>query len=383
MDESKNCFSPIYEMASESAVNGRRHIKLILHEIHEDASHFQLNGLSWNEEYTRANMSTIAGMSIVAEFVNDDRSMPYGHGFTSIENNIPLFEDATVVGHFEKAYIDDVDLGDGKRRVLIAEGTLDEMRYPKFIQWIQEQRESGAVKGSVEIVGKKENNGQIVYEDGWKQEGRVPMVYDYSGYAILNIPPADEAAVVMELNNGREKRPKEDEKMDEKAVAALKEAVVQAVNETNAKNAEYEGTITELNNKIEQMQEELNGKDATITELNSQLESAQTSLSEKDSKISEINAELEKANNEKAISELNNALEAYTDDQKAVAKDDIEAFKANPGTVEINTIVGKICTEIVKKQLADHGSDHIEIDVFGVVEMNEGKSEEEDPVEVF
>lgn len=383
MDESKNCFSPIYEMASESAVNGRRHIKLILHEIHEDASHFQLNGLSWNEEYTRANMSTIAGMSIVAEFVNDDRSMPYGHGFTSIENNIPLFEDATVVGHFEKAYIDDVDLGDGKRRVLIAEGTLDEMRYPKFIQWIQEQRESGAVKGSVEIVGKKENNGQIVYEDGWKQEGRVPMVYDYSGYAILNIPPADEAAVVMELNNGREKRPKEDEKMDEKAVAALKEAVVQAVNETNAKNAEYEGTITELNNKIEQMQEELNGKDATITELNSQLESAQTSLSEKDSKISEINAELEKANNEKAISELNSALEAYTEDQKAVAKDDIEAFKANPGAVEINTIVGKICTEIVKKQIADQKSDHTEIDVFGVVEMNEGKSEEEDPVEVF
>lgn len=209
------------------------------------------------------------------------------------------------------------------------------------------------------------------------------MVYDYSGYAILNIPPADEAAVVMELNNGREKRPKEDEKMDEKAVAALKEAVVQAVNETNAKNAEYEGTITELNNKIEQMQEELNGKDATITELNSQLESAQTSLSEKDSKISEINAELEKANNEKAISELNSALEAYTEDQKAVAKDDIEAFKANPGAVEINTIVGKICTEIVKKQIADQKSDHTEIDVFGVVEMNEGKSEEEDPVEVF
>jgi len=383
LNKNANGYFPIYEIAAESAVNGRRHIKVILHEIHADETHYQKNGISWNEEYTRANLHTVEGMSIVAEFVDDERTMPYGHGLTSIRDNLPLFEDATVVGHFDKAYIDDVELGGEKKRVLVAEGTLDEMRYPNFVQWIQEQKEKRAVEGSVEIVGKKDHEGVIVYKDGWKETGRVPMLYDYSGYAILNVAPADAAAVVMELNN-KHGMPKEEEYMDEKQLEALKEALTQTVTETNSKNAEYETQIAELNAKIEQLQNDVAAKDAEIAELNSAVETAKNESAEKDSKISEVNAELDKVRNEKAISELNAALEGYTDEQKAIAADDIKAFNENPGSVEINSIVGKICTEIVKKAKEAAAGEPTQVDVFGMVEINEEEPKEgEDPVEVF
>ena len=64
--------------------------------------------------------------------------VPYGHGMTEIrvQDNLPLFEDATMVGHFDRAYIDDVEIDGVTKRVLIAEGTLDEMRYPKFVAWL-------------------------------------------------------------------------------------------------------------------------------------------------------------------------------------------------------------------------------------------------------
>lgn len=383
MNKNANGYFPIYEIAAESAVNGRRHIKVILHEIHADETHYQKNGISWNEEYTRANLHTVEGMSIVAEFVDDERTMPYGHGLTSIRDNLPLFEDATVVGHFDKAYIDDVELGGERKRVLVAEGTLDEMRYPNFVQWIQEQKEKRAVEGSVEIVGKKDHEGVIVYKDGWKETGRVPMLYDYSGYAILNVAPADAAAVVMELNN-KHGMPKEEEYMDEKQLEALKEALTQTVTETNSKNAEYEAQIAELNAKIEQLQNDVAAKDAEIAELNAAVETAKNESAEKDSKISEVNAELDKVRNEKAISELNAALEGYTDEQKAIAADDIKAFNENPGSVEINSIVGKICTEIVKKAKEAAAGEPAQVDVFGMVEINEEEPKEgEDPVEVF
>lgn len=74
---------------------------------------------------------------------------------------LPLFEDATMVGHFDKAYVDDVEIGGVTKRCLVAEGTLDEMRYPKFVAWLRENMADSVVKGSVEIVGKPEHDGYI------------------------------------------------------------------------------------------------------------------------------------------------------------------------------------------------------------------------------
>lgn len=243
---SERAFAPIYEISSENKIAGRRPIKVVLHEIFPDNTRWQENGISWKEEYVQANLHSVVGMSIVAEFLTEDRDVPYNHGMTDVreEDKLPLFEDATMVGHFDKAYVDDVEIGGVTKRCLVAEGTLDEMRYPKFVAWLRENMADSVVKGSVEIVGKPEHDGYIIYSGGWKEEGRVPQYYDYSGYAILSVKPADEAAIVMELNN--KKLDKEDGTMDEKTKNELMAAVTGAVSEVNSKWEEYWAKVDTL-----------------------------------------------------------------------------------------------------------------------------------------
>ena len=65
------------------------------------------------------------------------------------------------------------------------------------MEWLEKQLESGSpVYGSVEFSGTKDNDGEIIYDGGWKEQGRVPMVYDYIGHSIISIAPADDAALV-------------------------------------------------------------------------------------------------------------------------------------------------------------------------------------------
>ena len=165
---SERAFAPIYEISSENKIVGRRPIKVVLHEIFPDNTRWQENGISWKEEYVQANLHSVVGMSIVAEFLTEDRDVPYNHGMTDVreEDKLPLFEDATMVGHFDKAYVDDVEIGGVTKRCLVAEGTLDEMRYPKFVAWLRENMADSVVKGSVEIVGKPEHDGYIIYSGG-------------------------------------------------------------------------------------------------------------------------------------------------------------------------------------------------------------------------
>ena len=123
---SERVFAPIYEISSENKIAGRRPIKVVLHEIFPDNTRWQENGISWKEEYVQANLHSVVGMSIVAEFLTEDRDVPYNHGMTDVreEDKLPLFEDATMVGHFDKAYVDDVEIGGVTKRCLVAEGTL-------------------------------------------------------------------------------------------------------------------------------------------------------------------------------------------------------------------------------------------------------------------
>ena len=259
-------FAPIYEISSENKIVGRRPIKVVLHEVFPDDTQFQENGISWKEEYVLANLHSVVGMSIVVEFLTEDRDVPYGHGMTDIrdEDNLPLFEDATMVGHFDKAYVDDVEIGGVMKRVLIAEGTLDEMRYPKFVAWLRENMTDSVVKGSVEIVGKPEHEGHIIYSGGWKDQGRVPQFYDYSGYAILGVKPADEAAIVMELNN--KKSNKEDQKMEEKLkeLMAAVTGISTGISESNSKWDEYWAKVDGLQAQITQLNADIKQKEAEI-----------------------------------------------------------------------------------------------------------------------
>ena len=395
---SERAFAPIYEISSENKIAGRRPIKVVLHEIFPDNTRWQENGISWKEEYVQANLHSVVGMSIVAEFLTEDRDVPYNHGMTDVreEDKLPLFEDATMVGHFDKAYVDDVEIGGVTKRCLVAEGTLDEMRYPKFVAWLRENMADSVVKGSVEIVGKPEHDGYIIYSGGWKEEGRVPQYYDYSGYAILSVKPADEAAIVMELNN--KKLDKEDETMDEKTKNELMAAVTGAVSEVNSKWEEYWAKVDTLLAEISQLKADIAQKEADIkqlqadydkeaaaksaaeaglTEANAAKEAAEASLVEANAKITEMQ-------NTAAVAELNAALAPYTEEQRAVAKGDIDAFNANPGSVEINSIVGKICTAMVQaareSRIAETNAAS-QIDVFGMTD-DAGKKENTDPADV-
>lgn len=392
-------FAPIFEISSESKIVGRRPIKVILHEIFPDDTQWQENGISWNEEYVKLNLHSVVGMSLTVEFLTEDRSVPYGHGMTEIrlEDNLPLFEDATMVGHFDKAYIDDVEIDGEVKRVLIAEGTLDEMRYPKFVAWLREHMAERTVKGSVEIVGKAEHDGHIVYSGGWKEQGRVPQFYDYSGYAILSVKPADEAAIVMELNN--KKSDKEDSDMDEKMKNDLMAVISGAMSETNSKWDQYWAQVNAKEAEITQLEADIKAKEAEIaqlradfekenaarilaeeglTEANNAKEAAEASLSEANAKIAQLEGEAAKA-------ELNAALAPYSEEQRAVAKEEIEAFNANPGSVEINAIVGKICTEMVRvsreKQVAETNAKDV-IDVFAMTDDTK-PAEDDGEVDVF
>lgn len=382
---SERTSSTIYEISSENRIAGRRPIKVVLHEIFPDNTRWQENGISWKEEYVRANLHSVIGMSIVAAFLTEDRDVPYDHGMTEVreEDRLPLFEDATMVGHFDKAYIGDVEIEGVTKRCLIAEGTLDEMRYPKFVAWLREHMAESTVKGSVEIVGKPEHDGYIIYSDGWKDEGRVPQDYDYSGYAILSVKPADEAAIVMELNN--KKTDKEDETMDEKTKNELMAAVASAVSEVNSKWEEYWAKVDALQADISQLKADIAQKEADIKQLQADYdkeyaakEAAELGLTEAnaakeaaEASLNEANAKIAEMENVAAVAELNAALAPYTEEQRAVAQEEIDAFNANPGSVEINSIIGKICTAMVEaareSKVIETNSAN-QIDVFGMMD---------------
>lgn len=382
---SERTSSTIYEISSENRIAGRRPIKVVLHEIFPDNTRWQENGISWKEEYVRANLHSVIGMSIVAAFLTEDRDVPYDHGMTEVreEDRLPLFEDATMVGHFDKAYIGDVEIEGVTKRCLIAEGTLDEMRYPKFVAWLREHMAESTVKGSVEIVGKPEHDGYIIYSDGWKDEGRVPQDYDYSGYAILSVKPADEAAIVMELNN--KKTDKEDETMDEKTKNELMAAVASAVSEVNSKWEEYWAKVDALQADISQLKADIAQKEADIKQLQADYdkeyaakETAELGLTEAnaakeaaEASLNEANAKIAEMENAAAVAELNAALAPYTEEQRAVAQEEIDAFNANPGSVEINSIIGKICTAMVeaaRESKVTETNSANQIDVFGMMD---------------
>lgn len=154
---SVDCFmGRIFELSNERQITGRRKIKIVLHEIFPSHDTWQENGISWDEEYTAQNIESVTNMSICVEFLSEERRLPYGHGLTDIKDNMPYMEDATVVGHCEKGYITDIEIDGETKKVLVGEGYIDEMRYPKFVAWLAEKLKNGSVKGSVEIVGRPE-----------------------------------------------------------------------------------------------------------------------------------------------------------------------------------------------------------------------------------
>ena len=126
-----------------------------------------------------------------------------------------------------------------------------------------------------------------------------------------------------------------DDKLMSQFVDLVKSSVTQTITELNNKSGEYEGQISELNGQ-------LTAKDAKIAELNAALEAANATIAEKEQAITaqttelnslkDANAALEK---DKKLAELNSVLAGFTAEEQALAQAEIDAFKADPTSVEL------------------------------------------------
>lgn len=393
-----------FELSKKDSKNGRRHFKVILHEIYPDscvdekngvASEYNENGISWIREYCEKALPTLEGKSIRCEFLDEERTFLNGHGETETKDGLPIFENAVMIGTFEKGYITDIETDEGIKTVCIGEGTIDGLCYHNFCEKLEEDIEDGnAPFGSVEIL-KTGDNPSIIYKYGYKDYGRIPMVFEYSGYALLGVRPADKTAKILELNQSNNVD-KEDFTMGENEIKAIVSQVIGEMNssaeEINAMKEECEKRIAESQELVKELQAEIERQNENIAELESKvtaLNEANTALTaEKETltgEINELKSNLEDAQKKEKIGELNAAIEGFTDEQKAFAQAEIDAFNENPLTSEINSVVDKIHAEIGKKYIeeAKRASEHVEDDVEDIFsEINEKKISEED-VDIF
>jgi predicted nucleic acid-binding Zn-ribbon protein len=347
--------SSILELNQNKKISGRTYVKWVVLEIHNDITQYNKNGITWKEQYVQNNLDSLKGMPLCVEFFSDwEKDEPYGHGMTDIKDGVPLFENSVVVGVTENGYIDSIDVNGENRRVLIAEGYIYNQRYPKFVQWLKSKMFDGDFpETSVEICA-KEGNDLIIYEDGWKETGRVPKVFDFSGDAILGIEPADDSAVFLELNN----KVKEDDKMKE-TVVELNNKIDEQRTEINTLNDEVkakDSAITELNGKLEVKQTEINSTIEELKEVNAKLGGKEKEVEELNSKKVELETELnelrqfkQKIEDQKLVGELNQKLVTYSEEEKSVAKEKIETFNKEPKAELMKEIISEINSAIAQK----------------------------------
>lgn len=373
----------IFELSSKKYKNGRRPFTAALYELQPPecvvdnvGTKYNKNGITFLEEYASKSLDSIKDMSVRVEFIDEDRTMILGHGETGINDGLPLFNNATTVGHFTNGYIADVEINGETKRCVCGKGYLDEMAYQPFIISLEEQLNNGcSIDGSIEIY-RTENNDAIVYLDGWHDKGRIPTEYIHSGWDFV-LCPADESSTLLELNNSKIK--KEDKTLDEKE---LKELIQTTICETNSKNEELNAQIAELNSQIVE-------KDNKISELNASVEQLQATIDKMEAdhrtyweEREILEKELAKAKVAEKLAELDTALSEFNEKEKECASEDIEKLTANlnacknednacgdkkleldackkelnNATSEINAIVDKICRNIVaekKKAEAD------------------------------
>jgi len=347
-------FKPYVEISQVISPDGRRRARFVLHEIYPDETQCNLNGITYLEEFTRLNANSVIGMPICATFLDEDKEIPYDHGLTGHDEFMPLFEDSVQVGSADGWSIEDIVIEGETKKVLICDCYINQQRYPKLIEWLENQRNNGiTVYGSVEFVGTKENK-TIIYKDGKTMEDkfRVPTEYVYSTFCIISVKASDSSAIMVELNQlNIDEKTKNDEKektqMEE--IKKLIEDFMGKFEEANACKGNLEANAVEIN--------ELTG---SVEQLKAALASVEQERDDWYKKHEELWAQTEilreslaQAQAQQRVGEMNSALANFTDEQKAYAKEDIEAFTADPMSCEINSIITKIHSEIGKKAIED------------------------------
>lgn len=396
----------IFELSKKQSKNGRRKFKAILYRIFPDdcvdeekqvGTQFNENGITWIREYCEKALPSIKGMSLRCEFLDDDRTELCGHGETEIVDGLPVFENAVVIGTFDEGYIDDnVQLPNGEViTACIGVGTIDGCCYHNFCEKLEKDINEGFMpSGSVEILKTEDNDG-IVYKYGYKPEGRIPMIFEHSGFALIGVKPADPAAQILELNEKKE----DNVPMNETEIRNL---IKQTVDEFNASHTtelnqlkdEYDKKINELNDALATKTTEVNEITATSAQIQEALDKCREDLQAKNKELDALWEErnaLEKALGEakakERVGELNAAIANFSDDEKAYAQAEIDAFNADPVASEINTVVNKIWEGIGKKAKADaekviaeqNAANASVEDIFGEVD-SKAKATEDDNI---
>lgn len=391
--------SHILEINKRVSKGGRKNIRMILLTIHEDGE-MNRNGISWVEQYVSDNLDSIKGMPICATFLDDDKDVLLDHGYTeTIEledgKSEPLFLNSESVGVIESAKIEDIKIDGETKRVLVGYGYVFCQRYKNLCNKL----ENSQVKSSIEIMGTDENNRKIIYDGGYKESGRKPMIFDFTGTCLLGVLEADENCYVLEVAQKINKEEKI--KMDEKELKAL---IQNTISESNSKNDELGTKITELN-------EQLTKKDGQISELNASVEQLQTALDKLKAEYETyweeralLEKELVKAKVATKLGELDSTIGEFNEAEQAFAKDDIDALRSNIETCEksedlenmtseINSIKAKICTAIVEnqkklesekaEQIAEQNASKANetIDIFS--EINSAEDKEDEDINIF
>ena len=379
----------IFEL-SRCVKKDRRKFKIILYEIQPDScidetnevgTLYNANGITWIREYCEKALPSIKGMSLRCEFLDDERTELCGHGETGIEDNMPVFENATVIGTFTHGYISDVETDEGIKTYCIGEGEIDALCYNNFVNKLEKDINDGnAPFGSVEILKTDDNEG-IIYKYGYKEYGRIPMIFKHSGYALLGVTPADKSSKILELNN-KEETNNMNESQIRDLVSAVVEETIAASTKISECQAECQTKVDEANELVATATTEKEQVIADSTKIQEALEACQNELAETYKKmdalyeeLDELREELGKAKAKERINELNAALADFTDGEKEYAKDEIDAFNADPVSCEINSIVSKIWEGIGRRSksvVVETNSSNVGIeDIFSEVVTNE------------
>lgn len=349
-----------FELSSKRYKNGRRPFKAVLYELQppecvvdEVGTKYNKNGITFLEEYAKNALDSIKDMSITASFLDEERTLLSGHGMTDIQDGMPIFDQAEVIGHFTEGYIADVEINEETKRCVCGNGYIDEMRYKALVSVVESELENGnTIDGSIEIF-KSEGNDGICYKYGWKDKGRIPSEYIHSGYALLGIQPADSSATLLELNS--QKNNKEENENMEFNMNEMKSIIQSTIIELNNKENELNTKISELNQTLSEKDSVIAEKDDKIVELNATVEQVQKALDdlrkEQESFWEERKAleeELGRLKAQARLAELNSAIEKFSDEEKKFAEVEINSFNENPMDGEIQVIVSKIYAGIGK-----------------------------------
>lgn len=390
-----------FEINSKSARGGKRPIKLILHEIMDSTEKYQNNGVSWNEQYVREAMETLKQAPIAVEYITkgldaDDTEIS-GHGYVcdtedTDGNKMPLYnENSEIVGSITDGEITAMMLNGKETKVLVANGVLYEHRCKGLVAWLKKNVPLGNVMGSVEIVGLPENGGKIVYDGGWKETGRVPMKYAYSGHVILSadVAPADESCYVLEVNQKKE----EDRDMDNAAIREMVDEIKNEIHTVFDKSSDHENELNSRNESIaekDKLISELNSQidvyKAALEQVNAEMETCRKQMEENEKKWNDLwnehdvlGKELAEMKAAERLRELENALAGFTEEEKAYAAEQINAFKEDPMGHEVCSVTDVIYREIGKSRKV------IEDEKAAAGEQNEKAAAEDDDIfaEVF